>query len=505
VSYVPGRLPFFNIFSFVFYRLTEPLFGTRALSSFAIFVSIVSLPYLYEAIKGLFDRRTAVFSLILYALYPKLLVLGAWGMAEAGTLGFIVFTLFALERAIDTERTEWYILAGVFAALANVTYLSTVVFVVCLSVILYLRAFSWPPSLSVRQLVPHRQWWAYSSLPGIFGLLYLRYGPLLSDLPDSYSASLFIDDYTLLGNTIRYIGYTFFDFWWHTRGFDNESGIIRLLTNVESLFGTLFPIYLIGWALITVTITVIIVFGLVRLSRQRGVVPRFVVGWAGLYVLIKLIENAGWSGTFQTRHLIAVFPAFVVAFGVGVSGLIERLELENQQDDSRLTGIKTSVTNRRRLRTVLSLFIIVGLVCLCVNATANGALRPDNKVESATAAALESQVDEEDVVAAIDYTGYAEIMVYTHGKVVPRVIRGPGGSLGAYDRPGPLQGVVLTTPAGLANTSIDYVTAHTTCHEYNQGEQSYMSEAEQVGEITYNKTFKTFGSCTSYAKIVRVD
>lgn len=506
VSYVPGRLPFFNLFSFWFFRLTEPFFGTRALSLFALIVSVVSLPYLYEAAKGLFNQRTAVFSLVLYAFYPKLLVLGAWGMAEVGTVGFIVFTLFAIERAINTEQIEWYLSAGLFAALANITYLSTVMFIVCLSVGLYLRSLRRPPSFSIHQLVPDRKWWAYSFLPGIFGLLYLRYGPLLSDLPDNYSEPLFIGDYTLLGNAVHYIGYTFFDFWWHTRGFDNESGIIRIINNIEILLGPLFSVYFIGWSLITVTITVIIVFGLIRLSRQRGFIPHFFVGWAVLYVLVKLIENAGWSGTFQTRHLIAVFPAFVVAFGFGISRLLEELESQRQHDDSRLAAvIETAVPNGYQIRTVLASCMIIGLVCLCVNATANGVLRPDNKVESATAAALESQVDEEDVVATLDYTGYAETMVYTHGRVVPRVIRAPGGSLGAYDRPGPLRGLVLTTPAGIANTSIDYITAHTTCHEFHQRDQSYLAGAEQVGKVTYNKTFKSLGPCTSHAKIVRIE
>jgi hypothetical protein len=426
-------------------------------------------------------------------------------MAEAATVGFIVFTLFAVAQAVNTKRTRWYLLAGVFAALANATYLSTVVFVVGLSAALYLKSFDWPPSLSVGKLLPDRHWWAFSSLPGIFGLFYLRYGPLLNDLPDNYSAPLFANEYTLLGKIARYPAYTFFDFWWHTRGFDNESGIIRIIANVKGLFGSLFPVYFIMWSLITVTLTTFIVFGLIRLSRQRGIVSRFMFFWAVLYIIVKLVENGGFTGTYQTRHLIPVFPAFVVAFGVGVTGLIKQTEKQRLNAHIGFAAdIETRLHSGIQLRTVLTLILIVGLVGLCVNATANGALRPDHKVEHTTAIALESQVNEDDIVATTDYTGYAEIMVYTHGRIIPRVLQDPGGDLGAYERPGPLRGVVFTTPETLVNTSIDYFVVQTTCHEFNQRSRSYLSAAERIGETTYNKTFRDPGGCTSHAKIVKL-
>lgn len=490
-SYVPGRLPFVNILSYVFFELTEPLLGVRGLATFTVLVSIVSLPFFYEGVRRLFEARAATFGLLLYALYPKLIVMAGRGMAEAATTAFIVFTLYAIARSFETDTLYWYFIAGLMATMAYLMYLSTILFAVMLSIVIYLwqvkstdgGGWWW---------VPDSRSWAYNVTPGIVGVLYLIYGPV-RELPVFVETSyLFQSGYGPVESVVRYVSYMFFDFWWHTRGFDTESGVSATIHNLEAALGTLWPLYLIGWGAMTVLLSVVLFFGVAQLVREKSGPSSFVLLWLATYASVKLYENLGWQGYFQTRHFIGIFPALAIAFGIGLASLSCDLSWVSDRQSSTLNP-DTIVAS------VVGLFLIV----LLLNASINGVMKPDERIDRATIDELQKQAQSDDVVAVTSYTDYTKVLIYSRGQIVPDILLLPGATIPHDQRP--LGAVINIEPEAIGDTEVDYIEAQVSCHPLRPPTIAFLDAAKENGQVTFEQSIHGPGDCESLGIIVKLE
>jgi hypothetical protein len=512
-GYYPLRMPFFDVLSAAFYVPLSGLLGIKALTLFSVVISCLSLPAFYGGVRRLLNRDIAFYGTVLFALYPKYVVLSVRGMPEAASVAFLVFALYAYARATDDTGREirWYAVAGVAATTAFLMFVPAVFAAIVLSVVLYIDG--------VRDrdaIIPEWSFWAYSLTPGIVGVLYLVYGPLTTlisattgDGWEYYSYSLFVDptSYSIIEKTVRYVGYTYFDFWWHMRGFDLEANILARIGSYKSFLGSLFPAYALGWFLITLTLSVPILYGMYRLisDHELGEVRWTVLGWSVGYIILYNFKNLGWTGAFQTRQVFPVFVTLSIAFGVGLAAApqIPLISVATRLSQHRgLTNLRQSIA-AVDLRMVV---ITVGMAILLVNAGVQGVFTANNAetgvekpVERLTAVHEPGQQ-----VATVTLENYRDVLMYSHGSIEPILFANNGSMRDDFEFFTTQAEIQIRPPSELAGTDIDYLYIVQQCGEFTARQKSYISAAEEFGDTIVSERHTRGAKCDINIAIIKL-
>ena len=170
-SYHPLRMPFFDIASAALFAPFEPLLGTNALTLFSLLISCIGLIGFNFGSRRLFSDRIAIFATLMFAFYPKLVVMSARGMPEAAAVSLLGLMLAPVGKGIDTNSTKEYVYAGIWAVLAYLMYMPAVLAGIVTTSYLYLRKVQ-KSHRSVWSLVPNIQVVSFampSFVVGIFG------------------------------------------------------------------------------------------------------------------------------------------------------------------------------------------------------------------------------------------------------------------------------------------------------------------------------------------------
>lgn len=414
-GYKPDRMPFFDVVSALFHYLFGGVLGVASLTLFSVLIACLSLFAFYLAAEHLFDATVATYALALFALYPKYLVLSARGMPEAASAAVVVFTVYGVTVARSTGRHRYYFVTGILATASYLLFLPAVIFAVVTALWIAVDRHGLRPSADV---LLDRGLLAYSAVPGAIGLLYLAFGPLVTASENVFSGdaqpSLFADPaaYGFVEKIVRYAFFAYFDFWWHLRGFDTEP--LFVIESLQGLFGTLFPVYFLGWLAITGTLSVLVVLGVVTFARRRDLVSAYLVVWIVFYVAVYNLRNTGFTGAFQTRHVFPLFPALCLAFGVGAYCAV------------RAVSSRVSLS-RSRIEFVVTGLLVASLLILIVNGAAQGAIRGEKHTEEFQEPALEVEeiVGQDESVGVVTLRDYQNHVVYTENRVRPVVLVDP--------------------------------------------------------------------------------
>lgn len=506
-SYMAVRMPFYDVLAAAFYVPTAWLFGVKATKIFALVVSAASLPFFYGAVARLFDRRVGLGALVLFALYPKMLVLTGQGFPEAASAGFIAVSLYGLARGRDTASLGWYAIGGGFAMLAYLMFIPSVAYGVLATVYLYLTERDGRPS-RLADLVPRPRTWVFSLPPGVMGLAYLRYGPLNDAVGvvtgewSNMAVPLFdVGTYPLAERVVRYLLYVYFDFWWHFRGYDKEGGILRTVTSLQQFLGDAFYPYAAGWFLLTGLLTVAVLYGIVRLAEKREATATFVLAWLFLYVVLFNVRNSGWTGIFQTRHVFSIFPAVCVAFGAGSVALVDRYGESLSAVTGRVLPDRLAVPDLAAIVTV----VVFGI--LIVNGAAEGVIIAENhrlsKAEPVDE--LERIAGEDGTVAVATRWDYWDVVLYSEGAVRPVLLAPTAADRALFERWTVLADIRVVDESAVASTRVDYFyAAH--CGEYRPRQQRYRTAilAEGVTPVHEQTLERGAGRCTVRVSVLPI-
>jgi len=164
----------------VFYRLL----GVKSLTLFSTLLTAVSLPFLYGGVRRLFDREIALYSLVLYAFYPKFIVSAAIGMPESTSVAFLAVALYGVvQTQFDDGGTEWALLGGFALLCSFLMYVPAVVAAVLLSLYFpgvefarHRRGASTVQSL--QRLVSSTDWVAVVGPSLVGDVIHLIWGPI---------------------------------------------------------------------------------------------------------------------------------------------------------------------------------------------------------------------------------------------------------------------------------------------------------------------------------------
>jgi hypothetical protein len=485
IGYAPTRLPFFDVFSAIFYVVFSPLFGTRALSVFNLTISIVSLVFFYLAVSKLFSREVGLFSTIIYSLYPKSSQLAAVGFPEASSIGFIAISLYILSIILKEENNSilLYGTLGILVLLSWLMYIPAVVFGVIVSIYLFstLGFEDGFPST----LVDLRYWLAVSP-SGLVGILYLIFGPIqrvTNRTSSTYLSepTLFInaEEYTLIGKSIRYIAYTYFDFWWHRSGFDHESSILPLYKGLNEFLGPFFEIYFIGYIIITLIISIFIIHGIYFSSKNIDEFKLFLLSVIIVFATIWNLKNMGWRGTFQTRHVFPIFPALCIMFGIGVSQSSEYVITKINKKNWELPA---------DIRVFMSILLIILFAILLVNGGMHGVIRGE-KYEVGRedpANQLNDIISQNESVGVVQGRLYRSTILYTEGSVRPIMFVETNQKKEDFKKFSPHADVRIINFSNPELDDIDYVYIKSECNDMSGKNKQILDYALQNGgEIVY--------------------
>lgn len=511
-GYYPLRMPFFDVLSAAFYVPLSGVLGIKALTLFSVLVSCLSLPAFYGGVRRLLNRDIAFYGTVLFALYPKYVVMSVRGMSEAASVAFLAFALYGYARARDGAGHEigWYAVAGVTATTAYLMFVPAVFAAIVLSVAMYIEA--------VRErgaIIPEWSFWSYSLIPGIVGVLYLIYGPLTTLISattgegwEYYSYSLFVDpiSYSIIEKIIRYIGYTYFDFWWHMRGFDLEANILARVGSYKAFLGSIFSIYALGWFLITLTLSVPILYGMYRLAGddELGGIRWTVLGWGAGYIILYNFKNIGWTGAFQTRQVFPVFVALSIAFGVGLAAA-PQIPLENVA--TRLSHrIPTGLPQSIKTVDLRMVMITVGVAILLINAGVQGVFTAnnvetgaENPVERLTAVHEPGQQ-----VATVTLENYRDVLMYSHGSIEPILLANNESMRDDFGFFTTQANIQIRPPSELAEINADYLYIVQQCGGFTTRQQSYISAAEELGEKIVSERHARGAKCDINIAIIEL-
>lgn len=501
-SYIAVRMPFYDIISSVFYLPFAELLGVKALSAFAVIITIISLPIFYLVVKSLFNDGIATYALILYALYPKFAVLSGQGFPEAASVAFVIFSVYAFIRGLPEQDVLWLGCAGVFALLAYLMFIPAVAVGLILTVWLYIDQTELPPK-GWQQLVPSRSFVAYTISPGIIGVLYLIYGPFrqatgtVSGSWSNMASSIFVNNYDFTERIVRYVGYIYFDFWWHFRGYDKEDGILRIIGSLQDFFGELFILYAVGWLGITAMCSIAICYGLYSLAVDRSRVSIVVLSWVLVFAVFYTSRNWGWTGVFQTRHVFPIFPALCIAFGQGTDMITERLsKIKNIQQKSPVS-----------IRTIVVVFFTLCFVVLLINGAVEGSIVAENHQlsKSQPVSELETITEPNETVAVATRWDYYDVVIYSESTIRPTLLAPTTRRAELFRNWTVLADVQQVEPVDLSNMHADYFyAAH--CGEWRPYQQQYidalnMANAQVVSQSTVERGA---GRCTVRTVIIEL-
>lgn len=503
-SYSAVRMPFYDVFALAVYLPTVDLFGVRAFSLYSVLVVIASLPAFYVATRDFLSTRVAVPALVLYAIYPKFAVLTAFGFPEASSVAYVSFSLYTLTRARKSDSVGWYAVAGILATLSFLMYVPAVAAAVMLSVYVYWTTQG--PILEPRTLVPAAPSIAYNVVPFTVGVLYLVFGPVrdafstVSGEWKGMSSSVFGPgvNYGLGEKVVRYVAYMYADFWSFGRGFDKGSSVIRKFESFQSFSGELFPLLLAGYLVVTLALTVCLLYGFVHLAGRREAFSMLIVSWLVTYVALHNLKNLGWTGTFQWRHVFPILPAVAISFGVGVDQIWRRLEAA-----TRSTRLPISV-NVRTVAIVILLCLtpLAGVSTVDAHFAGNNVELSDNQPVDRLLAIAGPGAD----VGVVRVDAYRTVVLYTGNEIRPtilvptntdRVARGvETWTIVAEYR--------VASPTEIAAAGVDYLYI-SYCGRFSQRQRAYLNAAKKTGIIVYEWEKKRgAGRCTPRGAIVRL-
>jgi hypothetical protein len=103
-GYKPGRMPFFDAFSAIFYVPFSQLVGVKALVVFNLVITFAAIPAFYIATSRLFSSNVATPATLLFALYPKYIVLTSTGLPEAAAVSFLALALYGFTTAQNSRK-----------------------------------------------------------------------------------------------------------------------------------------------------------------------------------------------------------------------------------------------------------------------------------------------------------------------------------------------------------------------------------------------------------------
>jgi hypothetical protein len=456
-GYKPGRMPFFDAFSAAFYLPFSNLLGAKALVVFNIFVTSAAIPIFYFAVKRLFSSNIAIPATILFALYPKYIVLTSTGLPEAASVSFLVLGLYAFATGRNTGILTHYGVSGVFITLSFLMFVPAVAAGMLLAASIYFSGVRCQRKQNVwpRRLLPDKKLLSFSVVPGCVGLLYLLFGPAsrIAEGLSEGSLSVFSNPgaYSILEKTFWYLSYNFFDFWWHTRGFDRERGIRALVESLQGFFTSIFPLYLLGWTGITLTFSGLIFVGIGVFIRRRQSVDILFISWIFVYVVLFNYKNLGWVGGFQTRHIFPIFPALCIAFGVGVC------EIQKIYQDTDLP-----ISEWVHRWTVVLFILVLGLSVLFVNGAVQGAIENQKHEQDTVEPTQEiTQIVGNDSVAVVWPRNQRNIMLYSENKIRPVILAGSQEQESALNaRHGKTSTRQLVSNPLLCDADVEYLYLH---------------------------------------------
>jgi cytochrome b len=507
-GYKPGRLPFFDVLSAFVYFLLHPLLGAKALSAFAVVSSVASLPLFYGATRRLFNRDVALYSLVLFAVHPQTLVLASEGYPEIASTAFAVASIYAVTRGAETDRVRWYLYGGIAGTVSYLLFLPGVAFAIVTNMYIYL---SNSDTTYLRGLLPGWPSTLYAVVPGVVGVAYLQFGPASEFLNRAYTNEevanyIFTTEaYSTAERTVRYVAYTYVDFWWHFPGFDHERHILQLFDGIEAVIGSLFPLYLGGWIVITATLTAGILVGTIVAVRRQTLTTEYVLTWLLVYAAIWNAKNLNWSGGFNTRHVYPFFPAACILFGLGVVWIGRRVDI----------GSLTKFTVPNRLQPItrietrtlfLAVFAILFAV-LVVNATGQGVI--DTQRHQIThqdpVQQLTNVAEKGDTVAVTNRRLYDYMLIYTAGDYRPVILTENDERKRAIEIRTSIADVRVGDPNAIKSSDIDYLLVNNfACRNIKSEEQALIDSAVSTGgKIAYDKTItrKQF-RCSEYRTVI---
>lgn len=507
-GYKPSRMPFFDVFSAGLYILFSNILGYKALSLFTLLISCLSLPIFYSAVRRLFTEQVALPGLALFVLYPKFLFLTGRGMPEAVAAGFIAISLYGLARGLDSEQICWYTVAGFSALIAYLMFVSAVLYGIIVAGFLYIYHIQ--SGEHIYHIIPQTPFWAFSLPPGIVGIIYLIYGPIETMIRTGgiNKISLFTDPtmYGFIEKIFRYFSYTFFDFWWHTRGFDTEKGILTTIMSLSDFFGSLSLLYFSGWIAITGILSLVILCGMVLLIRQRKPAGLLIFSIILIYSIVFNYRNLGWAGAFQTRHMFPVFPAICVCFGIGAAYLM------SEYDKLPLLNILPSETHNKE--PVLTVSVTLLLIVLVLNGGVQALILVD-KVEEGQerpVVAVDDIVDNKESVGVIRNRAYHDTLIYTNGKIRPTILYEDNNSdLGKFTTE--LATYHNINPSNISSFDVDYLYFQVE-YEYIDRlayhidvDKKFIYNIQQEGTVVYSQKIESGAFRTTDTEIflIRID
>jgi hypothetical protein len=499
-GYYPLRMPFFDVLSAAFYPIFEPLVGIKAIAGFNVLISCISLVIFVRVCQHIFSSRiSTVGAVAFYAFYPKIIVMSGRGLAEVASVAFIIIGVWLFLRAEISGQLFSYLLAGVAFTLAYLMFIPAVVVGVLFSIFAAWRVFTYKKSVKngIINLT------AFIISPFFTGISYLVFGPigevvgLFSSEQGSYFAyPLFINNYNPIERLARYTTYSYFDFWWHLRGFDTEQNILSTIDMLLSFTGSFGPIYLLGYFGITILLSSLVLLGIrsLRGSFSFNGMRGLVLLWLGSYFVLYNLKNLGWVGVFQTRQIFPIFPAICIVFGSGLTALT------NLQISEYVSRIFSSID----IRQIVILCVLVLFIPLLINASIHGVFLTDNfkegKIQPANAV-IES-TDSNDNIAVLRWKNYNELFLYSAGEVRSEILVPTESEKERVTYFTGEASVRVVSPTAISNSGVDYLYVARSCGSISELNNEYINAAKSSGRVIYDSTSSQSQRCDTSAVIV---
>jgi hypothetical protein len=277
-------------------------------------LGVLTLPLLYLVCKEFFSERVSLYATLFLAFLPKHAYMGAVNTPIIATTFFGMLALYLMVLAQRKGFPALLLLgSGASAALGFLMDFPGIVvpgilfFYVLLQkeVPLKKRAkvlviFLIPTILAVI-------WYVVTMLP--------LFGPMLAHTGTN---EYFTQPYSPPEQALRFGAYSYFDFWWHARGFDTEAQVLSFIGSVTGVV-PVFVWALTVWIVGTVVLSMMILVG-IRLCRREWREDKhlLLLLWLGLYLLF-WVAIMLLGGGIMTRHIHPIMIAVSVFFGIGMA------------------------------------------------------------------------------------------------------------------------------------------------------------------------------------------
>jgi hypothetical protein len=376
-----------------------------------------------------------------------------------------------------------YGVLGVLILLSWLIYIPAVVFGVIFSMYLFFTLRSDEYGLLSTLIDP--RYWLVVSPSGLVGILYLIFGPIQrirNTTSSTYLSepTLFIEAeaYGITQKIVRYVSYTYFDFWWHRSGFDLEASILPLYKGLNQFLGPFFEVYLAGFALVTSIASIVIIYGIYLSVKNIDRFKLFLLSTILIFAVIWNLKNIGWRGTFQTRHVFPVFPVLCIMFGFGAFNCTKFIASKIGEDPN--LPINTD--------SLVSTLLIMLFVVLLINGGVHGVIRGE-KYEIGRedpANQLEHVVEKDDSVGIVQGRLYRSTILYTEAAVRPVMLVESDLQREEFMKFSPYADTRVTNFSNPDLNDIDYLYLKSGCGNISGKRQQVLDYAVQSGgEIVY--------------------